>query len=383
MQPAMPAVLLDAIGGWLAMGCRRWTLEYLLDVAGHRTVPVEVGPHYLSDEFDERLMSLRDFIETFIFAPRKAEGGAMGGVRKAARTDSAGRAASTPAEDALETEVEGLAAAVGPADRSGARGYLAQHALFEQLPQLRRDIQVPDYCALSLEGAAGDEEEGTGDEVGDSGRQAATGLATRQGGRSNALMDAPRINAWLGPAGTVSPLHHDRYHNLLAQVPPALHPEPQHPEATSLSHTRSPPTRATASLLSRAHRGTVAEPAEIPNAQLGRVLLAGRGSRRQAETALSLSLAPRPVPQVVGSKYVRLYAPDQSERLYANTSGPHTVSSRVVDIDAVDAERFPLFGGAAYVDVVLGPGQVLYIPPHWWHYVESLETSFSVSFWWT
>jgi ribosomal protein L16 Arg81 hydroxylase len=59
------------------------------------------------------------------------------------------------------------------------------------------------------------------------------------------------------------------------------------------------------------------------------------------------------------------------------------VSSRVVDIDAVDAERFPLFGGAAYVDVVLGPGQVLYIPPHWWHYVESLETSFSVSFWWT
>ena len=36
-----------------------------------------------------------------------------------------------------------------------------------------------------------------------------------------------------------------------------------------------------------------------------------------------------------------------------------------------------------HADVLLRDGEVLYIPPHWWHYVEAQETSFSVSFWWS
>ena len=114
--------------------------------------------------------------------------------------------------------------------------------------------------------------------------------------------DGPAINAWLGPAGTLSPLHHDPDHNLLAQV--------------------------------------------------------------------------------VGSKYVRLYSPEQTERLYPRTDAVHRVSSQIVDPDAHDAARFPRFGGAPYADVVLNAGEVLYIPPRWWHFVEARETSFSVSFWW-
>jgi lysine-specific demethylase 8 len=61
-------------------------------------------------------------------------------------------------------------------------GYLAQHPLFDQIPELLDDIAVPDYCALNAE----------------------QGVLKR--------------NAWFGPAGTVSPLHHDPYNNLLAQV---------------------------------------------------------------------------------------------------------------------------------------------------------------------
>ena len=34
-----------------------------------------------------------------------------------------------------------------------------------------------------------------------------------------AQKDVYMRNIWLGPSGTVSPLHYDPYHNILAQVP--------------------------------------------------------------------------------------------------------------------------------------------------------------------
>ena len=37
--------------------------------------------------------------------------------------------------------------------------------------------------------------------------------------------------------------------------------------------------------------------------------------------------------------------------------------------------------GAEYVEGVLGPGDMLFIPKSVWHYVRSLTTSVSVNFW--
>uniref|UniRef100_A0A0E0ETI4 JmjC domain-containing protein n=1 Tax=Oryza meridionalis TaxID=40149 RepID=A0A0E0ETI4_9ORYZ len=129
--------------------------------------------------------------------------------------------------------------------------YLAQHPLFEQIKELHEDIMVPDYCYAG-------------------------------GGELQSL------NAWFGPHGTVTPLHHDPHHNILAQV--------------------------------------------------------------------------------LGRKYIRLYPASVSEDLYPHTETMLSNTSQV-DLDSIDLKEFPQVENLDFLDCILEEGDLLYVPPKWWHYM--------------
>ncbi|NXU53517.1 KDM8 protein, partial [Turnix velox] len=214
--PQKPVVLEGIIDHWPCM--KKWSVDYFCQVAGCRTVPVELGSRYTDEEWSQKLMTVSDFISQYIV-------------------------------------------------NANSVGYLAQHQLFDQIPELKEDISIPDYCCLG---------EGEEDDI--------------------------TINAWFGPEGTVSPLHHDPQQNFLAQV--------------------------------------------------------------------------------FGRKYIRLYSPQDSENLYPHESHIlHNTSQ--VDVEDPDLLKFPNFQKAAFQSCILMPGQVLFIPVKYWHYVRSLDISFSVSFWWS
>ncbi|KAL5055828.1 hypothetical protein RYX36_036510 [Vicia faba] len=213
-----PVIISDCMAHWPAK--KNWNnKEYLLRVAGDRTVPVEVGKNYLCSDWKQELVTFSEFLE---------------------RISSHGCSPSGPT-------------------------YLAQHPLFDQINELRKDIFIPDYCFAG-------------------------------GGELRSL------NAWFGPAGTVTPLHHDPHHNILAQV--------------------------------------------------------------------------------VGKKYIRLYPASLSEELFPYSETMLSNSSQV-DLDDVDEMKFPKVQDLEFLDCILEEGEMLYIPPKWWHYVRSLTTSLSVSFWWS
>lgn len=242
----------------------------LLQVAGVRTVPVELGAHYLADGWGTRLMTLAEFIDSHILATSTEDTSSP----LVGPPDVPPAETTTPAvaggggSGSGEGGVDGRKREVLQQDRRQVHnqqancpvGYLAQHPLFEQIPALRGDIVTPDYCLTG---------------------------------------QLRSTNAWFGPAGTVTPLHTDPYHNLLAQV--------------------------------------------------------------------------------VGCKYVRLYSPHATPQLRPYTEGL-TTNSSTIDLD--DAQAAAQLEGVPFWETLLRPGQVLYIPPGWWHYVKSLAVSFSVSFWW-
>jgi len=88
--------------------------------------------------------------------------------------------------------------------------------------------------------------------------------------------------------------------------------------------------------------------------------------------------------QVLGSKQVYLFAPGQRDRLYPRGRqfpGLDNFERQTqVDIHHPDWQAFPEFRHAEAWECTLRQGDTLFLPSNWFHEVETLELSISVSF---
>ena len=231
-------------------------LRYFSERFGNRLVPLEIGKYDDVDNWREEIITMEEFVN-----------------------------------EHLAPDIIG-----GSKSSSDGVSYLAQHQLFEQIPQLAQDFEIPEWC---------------------------------NAGRFE------RCNVWLGTSGTVTPLHFDSYDNIFGQI--------------------------------------------------------------------------------VGYKFIRLYLESDSKYLYKsggsweenrswtdavndngnednkesnaskNTKKKQTFRNAQGNISRVDVEnpnheKFPEFKNAKPLDVILGPGDFIYIPSRTWHYVRSLTVSCSLNF---
>ena len=223
-QKEKPIKITNTINHWPAIDNNsksQWNMEYFGRTMGHRTVPIEIGNRYTDLDWTQTLMTTNTFIKEYV----------------------------------LNSNPKSV-------------GYLAQHELFNQIPELSDDFDIPLYCY------SGENDEDIS------------------------------INMWLGPSNTVSPMHTDPKHNCLCQV--------------------------------------------------------------------------------FGQKYVRLYTSNQTEFLYPYDPNDMLSNTSQIDLDQDFHEivkSFPKFEKAKGYECIIGPGDILYIPPKCWHFVKSLSNSCSLSFW--
>lgn len=79
--------------------------------------------------------------------------------------------------------------------------------------------------------------------------------------------------------------------------------------------------------------------------------------------------------QFHGRKKVLLFSPDQSRNLYQH---PFTVASEV-DLDNPNYEKFPALHKLEGFECVIYPGDTVFIPSGYWHYITYMDGGFSMS----
>jgi hypothetical protein len=83
--------------------------------------------------------------------------------------------------------------------------------------------------------------------------------------------------------------------------------------------------------------------------------------------------------QVFGHKRLWLYPPDQTPYLYKY---PWNSDNSNMSLTTSDPATFPKFSKARAIELVIGPGELLFIPIYWWHAIQNEELNIAVVFFW-
>jgi len=84
--------------------------------------------------------------------------------------------------------------------------------------------------------------------------------------------------------------------------------------------------------------------------------------------------------QILGSKRIFLAPPHHGDYLYTREANPVLFGSPF-DPEAPDFDAWPLARQAAIVEVLVQPGDMLYVPAGWYHQVRALSFSLSSNRW--
>jgi lysine-specific demethylase 8 len=85
--------------------------------------------------------------------------------------------------------------------------------------------------------------------------------------------------------------------------------------------------------------------------------------------------------QVFGRKLWVIYPPTQIRSLYPCSLWSSSPNFSRLDLESPDETRFPRFRNARPLGAVIAPGELLYVPRLWWHFVRAVDDNATMNFW--
>lgn len=83
--------------------------------------------------------------------------------------------------------------------------------------------------------------------------------------------------------------------------------------------------------------------------------------------------------QIRGRKRFIICSTEFNKTMYPSNKHIYGAVASEVDINNFNESKFPKFKNNAFKSVILEPGDVLFLPQKWWHYVQAIDYSISIS----